>query len=89
MAALLFGLLLLLVAGFTAVIGIGWFAVVPALVALGIVAWGGLTVASGRTPATEIRKAEKPDCSVPAGPTTPTGTARPDRDMFHRTSPRD
>ena len=54
MAVLLFGLLLLIVAGFTAVLGIGWFAVFPALVALAIVGWGGLTVASGRTPASEL-----------------------------------
>jgi hypothetical protein len=71
MAALLFGLLLLLVAGLTAVLGIGWFAVLPALVALAIVGWGGLTVASGRTPASEIRKAEKPELLGPGGPDDP------------------
>ena len=71
MAVLLFGLLLLLVAGFTAVLGIGWFAVFPALVALAIVGWGGLTVASGRTPASELRKAEKPELLGPGGPDDP------------------
>jgi hypothetical protein len=71
MAALLFGLLLLIVAGLTAVLGIGWFAVFPALVALGIVAWGGLTVASGRTPASELRHAEKPELLGPGGPDDP------------------
>jgi hypothetical protein len=71
MAALLFGLLLLLVAGLTAVLGIGWIAVLPALVALGIVAWGGLAVASGRTPASELRKAEKPELLGPGGPDDP------------------
>jgi hypothetical protein len=71
MAALLFGLLLLLVAGLTAVLGIGWFALLPALIALGVVAWGGLTVASGRTPASEIRKVEKPELLGPGGPDDP------------------
>jgi len=71
MAVLLFGLLLLLVAGLTAVLGIGWFAVLPALVALAIVWWGGLTVASGRTPASEIRNAEKPELLGPCGPDDP------------------
>ena len=71
MAVFLFGLLLLLVAGLTAVLGVGWFAVFPALVALGIVAWGGLTVASGRTPASELRKAEKPDLLGPGGQDDP------------------
>jgi len=71
MAALVFGLLLLLVAGLTAVLGIGWFALLPALVALGIVAWGGLAVASGRTPASELRHAEKPELLGPGGPDDP------------------
>ena len=68
---LLFGLLLLIVAGLTAVLGIGWFAVFPALVALAIVGWGGLTVASGRTPASEIRKTEKPELLGPGGQDDP------------------
>jgi hypothetical protein len=71
MAALLFGLLLLLVAGLTAVLGVGWIAILPALLALGVVAWGGLTVASGRTPASELRKAEKPELLGPGGPDDP------------------
>jgi hypothetical protein len=71
MAALLFGLLLLIVAGLTAVLGVGWLAVFPALVALAIVGWGGLTVASGRTPASELRKVEKPELLGPGGPDDP------------------
>jgi hypothetical protein len=71
MAALLFGLLLLLVAGLTAVLGVGWIAILPALLALGVVAWGGLTVASGRTPASELRKADKPELLGPGGPDDP------------------
>jgi hypothetical protein len=71
MAVLLFGLLLLLVAGLTAVLGIGWFAVFPALLALAVVGWGGLAVASGRTPASELRKAEKPELLGPGGPDDP------------------
>jgi hypothetical protein len=70
-AALLFGVLLLLVAGLTVVLGIGWLALVPALIALGIVAWGGLTVASGRTPASELRQVEKPELLGPGGPDDP------------------
>ena len=71
MAALVFGLLLLLVAGLTAVLGVGWLALIPALVAIGIVAWGGLAVASGRTPASELRKAQKPELLGPGGPDDP------------------
>ncbi len=71
MAALLFGILLLLVAGLTVVLGIGWLALVPALIALGIVAWGGLTVASGRIPASELRQVEKPELLGPGGPDDP------------------
>ena len=71
MAALLFGILLLLVAGLTAVLGVGWIAILPALVALAIVGWGGLTVASGRTPASELRKTEKPELLGPGGPDDP------------------
>lgn len=71
MAALLFGLLLLLVAGLTAVLGVGWLAIVPALVAIGIVAWGGLAVASGRTPASEIKDAQRPELLGPGGQDDP------------------
>src|SRR5438067_3862855 len=68
MAALLFGLLLLLVAGLTAVLGVGWLALLPLLVALAVLAWGGLTVASGRTPASEIRRVDRPELLGPGGP---------------------
>jgi len=71
MAVLLFGLLLLLVVGFSAVLGIGWIAILPALVALGIVAWGGLTVASGRTPASELREVDEPELLGPGGQDDP------------------
>ena len=71
MAVLLFGLLLLLVAGLTAVLGVGWIAILPVIVALGIIAWGGLTVASGRTPASAARKAERPELLGPGGPDDP------------------
>jgi hypothetical protein len=71
MAALLFGLLLLLVAGLTAVLGVGWLAIVPAIVAIGIVAWGGLAVASGRTPASELREVQKPELLGPGGQDDP------------------
>ena len=71
MAALLFGLLLLLVAGLTAVLGVGWLALLPLLVALAVLAWGGLTVASGRTPASEIRRVDRPELLGPGGPDDP------------------
>jgi hypothetical protein len=70
-AAIVFGLLLLLVAGLTAVLGVGWFAVIPALVALAIVAWGGVAMASGRTPATEVRKTKRVELLGPGGPDDP------------------
>ena len=71
MAALLFGLVLLLVAGLTAVLGVGWLALLPLLVALAALGWGGLTVASGRTPASEIRRVDQPELLGPGGPDDP------------------
>jgi hypothetical protein len=71
MAALLFGLLLLLVAALTAVLGVGWLAIVPLLIALAALGWGGLTVASGRTPASEIRQVQHPELLGPGGPDDP------------------
>ena len=74
MAAIVFGLLLLLVAGLTAVLGIGWLALVPALVALAVVAWGGLSFASGRTPAAAVEQASHdphPELLGPGGPDDP------------------
>jgi hypothetical protein len=71
MAVIVFGLLLLLVAGLTAVLGVGWFAVIPALIALAIVAWGGTTVASGRTPASATRRTKRVELLGPGGPDDP------------------
>jgi hypothetical protein len=71
MVVFLFGVLLLLVAGLTAVLGVGWIAVLPLLIALGALGWGGLTVASGRTPAGEVRKIESPELLGPGGPDDP------------------
>jgi len=71
MAALLFGLLLLVVAGLTAVLGVGWLALVPLLVALAALGWGGLTVASGRTPASQLRRVDRPELLGPGGPDDP------------------
>jgi hypothetical protein len=50
---------------------VGWLALIPALVAIGVVAWGGLTVASGRTPASELRKTQKPELLGPGGQDDP------------------
>ncbi len=74
MAAILFGLLLLVVAGLTVVLGVGWLAVIPALVAVGIVAWGGMAVASGQTPASAARKSERVELLGPGGPDDPEST---------------
>jgi hypothetical protein len=71
MAALFFGILLLLVAGLTVVLGVGWLAVVPLLIALAALGWGGLTVASGRTPASEVRHVERAELLGPGGPDDP------------------
>jgi len=45
--------------------------VIPALVAIGIVVWGGLTVASGQTPASAARKSEPVELLGPGGPDDP------------------
>jgi hypothetical protein len=71
MAALVFGLLLLLVAALTAVLGVGWIAVLPLLLAFAVLAWGGLAVATGRTPADEVRKVDSPELLGPGGPDDP------------------
>ncbi len=71
MAVLFFGVLLLIVAGLTAVLGVGWIAVLPLLLAFAALGWGGLTVASGRTPAGEVRKVESPELLGPGGPDDP------------------
>ena len=71
MAALLFGILLLVVAGLTAVLGVGWIAILPLIVALAALGWGGLTVASGRTPTSEIRHTHSPELLGPGGPDDP------------------
>jgi hypothetical protein len=71
MAALVFAVLLLLAAGLAAVLGVGWIAVLPLLVALAALGWGGLTVASGRTPAGEVRKVRSPELLGPGGPDDP------------------
>jgi hypothetical protein len=71
MAVLFFGILLLLVAGLTAVLGVGWLALLPLLIALAALGWGGLTVASGHTPASEVRKIDSPELLGPGGPDDP------------------
>lgn len=71
MAALLFGLLLLLVAGFAAVLGAAWLAIVPLVLALAVIVWGAVTVASGRRPASELRHVESPELLGPGGPDDP------------------
>ena len=73
MAALLFGLLLLIVAGLTAVLGVGWLALIPALVAIGVVAWGWAD--SCVRPDTGLRAAE--DAEAGAARSGWTGRPRP------------
>jgi hypothetical protein len=71
MAALLFALLLLLVAGFTAVLGAAWLAIVPLVFALAVLGWGVFTLASGRKPASELRNVDSPELLGPGGPDDP------------------
>jgi hypothetical protein len=72
MAVLLIAILLFLAAGFAAVLGAGWLAVLPLLLALIVGAWFLVTLASGRTPATAVRETEPPpELLGPGGPDDP------------------
>lgn len=71
MAALVFGILLLLLAGGTAVLGVGWLAIIPLLLAIAVFVWGGMTIASGRTPARAVRQTDSPELLGPGGPDDP------------------
>jgi hypothetical protein len=74
MAALLFGFLLVLIAVGAVVLGAAWLAIIPLVIAVAVLAWGALTVASGRTPATELRHVDtsnKPELLGPGGPDDP------------------
>jgi hypothetical protein len=71
MAALAVGILLLLLTAGTAVLGVGWLAVIPLLLAIAAFVWGGLTVASGRTPARAVRQVDSPELLGPGGPDDP------------------
>jgi hypothetical protein len=71
MAALFFGLVLLVLAGLTFAFGIGWLAVIPLLLAVGIVVWGAMTLSSGRSPTGPIRTARRAELLGPGGPDDP------------------
>jgi hypothetical protein len=71
MAVLLIAILLFLAAGFAAVLGAGWLAVLPLLLALIAGGWFLVTLASGRTPATAVRETETPELLGPGGPDDP------------------
>ena len=71
MAVLVFGLLLLLATVLSFGLGLGWLALLPLFVALGVVGWGLLTVLSGRTPASAVRSTESPELLGPGGPDDP------------------
>jgi hypothetical protein len=74
MAALLFGFLLLLIAVGATVLGAAWLAIIPFLIALAVLAWGALSLASGRTPAAGIRQvntSDKPELLGPGGADDP------------------
>jgi hypothetical protein len=71
MGALIIGLVVLVIAGLTFAFGIGWLAVIPLLLAVGIIIWGGMTLASGRTPTGPIRRARRAELLGPGGPDDP------------------
>jgi len=74
MAVLLFALLLFIAAALAAVLGVGWLALLPLVLALAVAAWGGATVASGRTPGTALRRTHRPELLGPGGPDDPDAT---------------
>jgi len=71
MAALVFGLVFLVIAGLSFALGVGWLAVIPLLLALGVVIWGAAMLASGRSPATPIRQTRRAELLGPGGPDDP------------------
>jgi hypothetical protein len=71
MAALVAAVLLLLAAGGTVVLGVGWLAIIPLLLAIAAFVWGGITIASGRTPARAVRQTDSPELLGPGGPDDP------------------
>ncbi len=71
MTVLLVAVLLLVAAGLAAVLGAGWLAVLPFLLALGVGAWFVLTLAGGSTPGSAVRRTEHPELLGPGGPDDP------------------
>jgi hypothetical protein len=71
MAVLVFGFLLLLAAALSVGLGVGWLALLPVLLGLGVLGWGLLTVLSGRTPASAVRQTRSPELLGPGGPDDP------------------
>jgi hypothetical protein len=71
MALLIIGIVLLVIAGLTVGFGIGWLAIIPALLALAALGWGATTVAAGRTPTSEVRRVKSPELLGPGGPDDP------------------
>jgi hypothetical protein len=71
MAALVFGLVFLVIAGLSFALGVGWLAVIPLVLALGVVIWGAMMLASGRSPTASIRQTPKAELLGPGGPDDP------------------
>jgi len=71
MTVLLVALLFLIAAGLATVLGAGWFAIVPLILAVGVGGWFAMTLASGRTPATAVRDTDHPELLGPGGPDDP------------------
>jgi hypothetical protein len=71
MAAFIFAFVLFVAAGLTFALGVGWLAVIPLLIAVGVVIWGGMMVASGRTPADSVRESPRAELLGPGGPDDP------------------
>jgi len=71
MTVLLVALLLLVGAGLAAVLGAGWLAILPLVLAIGVGGWFVATLAGGRTPATAVRDTDHPELLGPGGPDDP------------------
>lgn len=77
MAVLLIALLFFLAAALAAVLGAGLLAILPLAVAVLVVGWFLLTLASGRAPADTVRETEHPQLLGPGGPDDPEAAQSP------------
>jgi hypothetical protein len=71
MALVVVAVFLLLVAGLTAVLGVGWLALAPLLVALLVLGWFAFAFVAGTTPRSAVRRTKRPELLGPGGPDDP------------------